>query len=78
MLHVTFPESSVVPPGCVSEPADDESVLTSVTDLDLSEDEMSVDGDSATDGRDSETMRSEVNLIFENIKQLLLPFYLYL
>lgn len=56
----------MVAPSCVTEPADDESVLTSVTDLDLSEDEMSVDGDSTTDGRDSERpremMRSEVNI----------------
>lgn len=56
----------MVAPSCVTEPADDESVLTSMTDLDLSEDEMSVDGDSTTDDRDSECpremMRSEVNI----------------
>lgn len=55
-------------PSCDPELADDESVLTSVTDLDLSDDEMSVDGDSFTDGGDPEqlyeTMRSEVNLTF--------------
>lgn len=45
-------------------------MITGVTDLDLSEDEMSVDGDWSTDDRDSETMRSEVNSVFTHIRQL--------
>lgn len=50
-------------------------MLTSVTDLDLSDDEMSVDGDSFLDGGDPEqlyeTMRSEADVTFNDFKQQL-------
>lgn len=50
--------------GCLPEPGDDQSVLTCMTDLDLTEDDTFLDGDSSTDGTDSKslrkTMRSEV------------------
>uniref|UniRef100_H3CN08 Protein kinase D4 n=1 Tax=Tetraodon nigroviridis TaxID=99883 RepID=H3CN08_TETNG len=59
LQHLPLTESSVVAP----EPADDDSVITGVTDLDLSEDEMSVDGDWSTDDRDSETMSTYIPLM---------------
>lgn len=62
-----FLESPVVAPGSSPEPGDNESELTSMTDLDISGDEMSLDGDSTADSSDSEqtheTTRSEDSLI---------------
>lgn len=62
-----FLESPAVAPGSSPEPGDNESELTSMTDLDISGDEMSLDGDSNADNSDSEqtheTTRSEDSLI---------------
>ncbi|TNM93623.1 hypothetical protein fugu_001799 [Takifugu bimaculatus] len=48
------PESPAVAPGSSPEPGDNELELTSMTDLDISGDEMSLDGDSTADNSDSE------------------------
>lgn len=62
--NVTFPESTAVVPSCPSEAEDDESELNSVTELQISDDEMSADGDVAAADKDAEErqerIRSEV------------------
>lgn len=70
--YVIFPESPLAA-GSSPEPGDDESELTSMTELDISGDEMSVDGDSNADGSDSEwpreTMRSgQFNMVMSYCK----------
>lgn len=60
---VTFPESPASGHSCPPDLEDNESELTSVTTLDISDDEMSTDGDSMTETKEveqpREPMRSE-------------------
>ncbi|XP_030286007.1 protein kinase D4 isoform X1 [Sparus aurata] len=50
-------ESPVVAPSCPPDPGDNDSVLTIMTTLDLSDDEMSTDGDSMAETKDEEQQR---------------------
>ena len=54
---VVFPESPVLAPSCPPDPGDNDSVLTDMTTLDLSDDEMSTDGDSMAETKDEEQQR---------------------
>lgn len=60
---VTFPESTAGRHSYLPDPEEDESELSSMTTLDLSDDEMSTDGDSVTEAKEveqaREPMRSE-------------------
>lgn len=54
---VTFPESTAVAHSCPPESEDDDSESTSTTTQELSDDEMSADGESIADAKDVEQQR---------------------
>lgn len=59
-------ESPVVAPSCPPDPGDNDSVLTIMTTLDLSDDEMSTDGDSMAETKDEEQQREPMSPCFSS------------